>query len=175
MIFGGVPFYLSLLNTSDSLAQNIDRLFFADGAHLKGEFDELYNALFSNADTYISIVSSFLSKILKNLERCDFITRLTHFGSKTRVSIFRLTDFFTLFYYKFIESNNAKDERWWSNNMDSRSVSACMELSFELVCLVHHRQIKAALGIAGVGTAISSWRSKADSDKNMPGHAWLPD
>ena len=56
MIFGGVPFYLSLLNTSDSLAQNIDRLFFADGAHLKGEFDELYNALFSNADTYISIV-----------------------------------------------------------------------------------------------------------------------
>ena len=53
MIFGGVPFYLSLLNTSDSLAQNIDRLFFADGAHLKGEFDELYNALFSNADTYI--------------------------------------------------------------------------------------------------------------------------
>lgn len=48
--------YLSLLNTSDSLAQNIDRLFFADGAHLKGEFDELYNALFSNADTYISIV-----------------------------------------------------------------------------------------------------------------------
>lgn len=36
MIFGGVPFYLSLLNTSDSLAQNIDRLFFVDGAHLKG-------------------------------------------------------------------------------------------------------------------------------------------
>ena len=62
-----------------------------------------------------------------------------------------------------------KDERWWSNNMDSRSVSAWMGLSFELVCLAHHRQIKAALGIAGVGTAISSWRSKADSDKNMPG------
>ena len=28
---------------------------------------------------------------------------------------------------------------------------------------------KGALGIAGVGTAISSWRSKADSDKKMPG------
>ena len=162
------------------------------------------NALFSKADTYISIVKllsenksgltreeiakvtglegSFLSKILKNLERCDFVTRLSHFGSKTRGSIFRLTDFFTLFYYKFIESNNAKDERWWSNNMDSRSVSAWMGLSFELVCLAHHRQIKAALGIAGVGTAISSWRriagvgtaisswrSKTDPDKNMPG------
>ena len=53
--------------------------------------------------------------------------------------------------------------------MDSRSVSAWMGLSFELVCLAHHRQIKAALGIAGVGTAISSWRSKADPDKNMQG------
>ena len=60
---------------------------------------------------------SFLSKILKNLERCDFVTRLSHFGSKTRGSIFKLTDFFTLFYYKFIESNNAKDERWWTENI----------------------------------------------------------
>ena len=50
-----------------------------------------------------------------------------------------------------------------------RSVSAWMGLSFELVCLVHPRQIKAALGIAGVGTAISSWRSKADPDKDRPG------
>lgn len=45
MIFGGVPFYLSLLNPADCLAQNIDRLFFAEGAQLKGEFDELYNTL----------------------------------------------------------------------------------------------------------------------------------
>jgi hypothetical protein len=44
-----------------------------------------------------------------------------------------------------------------------------MGLSFELVCLVHHRQIKAALGIAGVGTAISTWRSKADEANNIPG------
>ena len=191
MIFGGVPFYLSLLNPSDSLAQNIDRLFFSDGAQLKGEFDELYTALFSKADTYISIVKllsenksgmtreeiaqrigssgAFLSKVLKNLERCDFITRLSQFGSKSRGSIFRLTDFFTLFYYKFLESNNTKDDKWWSNNMDSRSIAAWMGLSFELASLSHHRQIKAALGIAGVGTSLSTWRSKADPKQNIPG------
>lgn len=49
---------------------------------------------------------------------------------------------FTLFYYKFIEPNNTKDERWWSNNIDSRSVLSWMGLSFELVCLSHHKQIK---------------------------------
>lgn len=90
MILGGVPYYLSLLNMSDSLVQNIDRLFFTEGALLRNEFDELYNALFANADTYISVVKllsenksgmlrediakatglegAFLSKILKNLE-----------------------------------------------------------------------------------------------------------
>ncbi len=30
------------------------------------------------------------------------------YGSKVRNNIFRLTDFYTLFYYKFIESNNTK-------------------------------------------------------------------
>ena len=191
MILGGVPYYLSLLNMSDSLVQNIDRLFFTEGALLRNEFDELYNALFANADTYISVVKllsenksgmlrediakatglegAFLSKILKNLERCDFITRLSQYGQKVRNNIFRLTDFSTLSYYKFNENNNTKDDRWWSNNMSSRSVSAWMGLSFELVCLNHHKQIKGALGIAGVGTAISTWRSTADPEKGIPG------
>lgn len=191
MIFGGTPFYLSLLNVDDSLAQNIDRLVFAEGAQLHGEFDELYTALFAKADTYISIVrllsenksgltredilrktgieGAFLSKVLRNLERCDFITRLSHYGNKTREGLFRLTDFFTLFYYKFIEPNNTKDGLWWSNNLDSRSVSAWMGLSFELVCLKHHKQIKTALGISGVGTAIYTWRSKAEKGNGLPG------
>ena len=38
---------MSLLNMSDSLVQNIDRLFFTEGALLRNEFDELYNALFA--------------------------------------------------------------------------------------------------------------------------------
>ncbi len=191
MVFGGVPFYLSLLNFNDSLAQNIDRLFFAQGALLRHEFDELYNALFVRADSYIlvakllsekklgltraeiskitGIEGSFLSKILKNLERCDFITCLSQYGNKSRDCLYRLTDFFTLFYYKFIESDNTKDDCWWSNNVNSHSVMAWMGLSFELVCLYHHRQIKKALGIGGVSTAISTWRSKADTENNLPG------
>jgi hypothetical protein len=191
MIFGGVPFYLSLLNFSDSLAQNIDRLFFAEGALLRGEFDELYNALFNRADSYIAIVrllsnnktgltrdeimrstsleGAFLTKVLKNLERCDFIAVVSQYGNKSRDSLYRLTDFFTLFYYKFIEQNNSMDDFWWSNNAESRSVSSWMGLSFELLCLKHHRQIKRALGISRIGTSVSSWRSKPDPERELPG------
>lgn len=49
-------FYYSLLDPALSLSQNIDRLFFNEGALLKLEFEELYNALFDNADLYTSIV-----------------------------------------------------------------------------------------------------------------------
>jgi hypothetical protein len=191
MIFGGVPFYLSLLNVAESLAQNVDHLFFSPGALLRAEFDELYNALFTRADSYVQVAQllsekcqgltreeilratgiegAFLSKILRNLERCDFITRLSQYGNRSRECVYRLTDFFTLFYYKFIEHNNAKDDTWWSNNADSRSVLSWMGLSFELVCLTHHRQIKTALGIAGVSTSISTWRSKPDAELGLPG------
>lgn len=191
MMLGGVPFYLSILNTSDSLAQNIDRLFFFEGAQLKYEFDELYTGLFNKADSYIEVVKllsenknglsredivrttgiegTFMSKILKNLERCDFITRWSLYGNNKKNAIYKLTDFFTLFHHKFIETNNTKDEHWWSNNLNSSSVSSWMGLSFELVCQCHHKQIKAALGIAGVGTAISVWRSKANEKNGIPG------
>jgi AAA+ ATPase superfamily predicted ATPase len=191
MIFGGVPFYLSLLNYNYSLAQNVDRLFFADGALLKSEFDELYNALFTKADSYIKVAKLlserkcgltryeiskatgidgvFLSKILRNLERCDFIARISQYGNKSRECSYQLIDFFTLFYYKFIEFNNEKDDNWWRNNLDSRSVAAWMGLSFELLCLTHHRQIKTTLGISKIGTSVSTWRSKPNKEENLPG------
>lgn len=191
MLMGGIPFYLSILNPYDSLAQNVDRLFFEEGAQLRYEFDELYTALFNQADAYIAVVKllsenksgltrdeirtstkmegAFLSKVLKNLERCDFITRWSQYGAAKKNSVYRLCDFYTLFYYKFIEQDAAKDEHWWSNNLDSVGVSSWMGLSFELLCLCHHRQIKAALGIAGVGTSVSAWKSKADEKKGIPG------
>lgn len=44
-----------------------------------------------------------------------------------------------------------------------------MGISFELVCLRHHNQIKKALGIAGVGTSVSTWHCKPDEKEQIPG------
>lgn len=166
MILGGVPFYYSILNPELSLAQNIDELFFKPDGKLRLEFDELYTALFQYADKYIDVVrtlsgykygmtysdlskaikteGSQLSRIIKNLERCDFIERWSQYGNKKREEVFRLTDFYTLFYYKFIEPDNRHEEHWWSKNFDSPGVLSWMGTSFETVCLRHHRQIKQA-------------------------------
>ena len=47
---------ISRMDPRKSLAQNIDQLFFARNAPLSMEFEELYNALFNNADKYVTIV-----------------------------------------------------------------------------------------------------------------------
>ena len=190
MLFGGVPFYLSLLNINQSLIQNVDRLCFAPNATLRIELEELYNALFKHADQYIAVVKVLsqhkegmtrndlmkvlktegrnLTAVLRNLERCDFIAKMARFPNKSTDAIYRLVDFYTLFYYKFIADDMSGDEQWWSHNFQSHSVDAWMGRAFELLCLCHTAQIKHALGISGVSTAISSWRQVADKDSSNP-------
>ncbi len=124
MILGGIPFYYTLLDVRDSLVQNIDRLFFQKNSALRIEFDELFQALFAHTDKYINVVKLLnstrkgltrkeiaeqlgfngltLTTILRNLEKCDFIIRYSQFGHKTNDAIYRLVDFYSLFYFKFI-------------------------------------------------------------------------
>ncbi len=181
MIMGGIPFYLSLLDPKETIIANIDRLFFRNNGELKIEFDELYNAIFSKADKYLEIVNllfknkegltfdqiskkikldgSRLSIVLKNLIRCDFVVSYQQFGNKSKGVMYKLSDFYTLFYYKFIESNDSKDEQWWSRNFNSSAVESWQGTAFERVCLCHLPQIRKKLGISGISTSASSWRS----------------
>ncbi|MCQ2973587.1 MAG: ATP-binding protein [Bacteroidales bacterium] len=181
MILGGVPFYLTLLNNQLSLAQNIDELCFSKNGLLKNEFDELYNALFSNADKYISIVKalsvkdkgltrneiikktkiqgSTLTRMLSNLEKCDFIINYTQYEKSIKDSIYRLSDFYTLFYFNFIQ-NNSKEKNFWSKNINQPSINTWQGFSFELICLKHLDQIKKALGLSVISTNSTTCRTK---------------
>lgn len=191
MILGGVPFYWSLLDTHASLVQNIDRLFFQKNAILNIEFDELYSALFTNADKYVQVVQLLanhkegltrnqigegvkldgraLTAILRNLERCDFILKYSQLGNKTKDAIYRLSDFYTLFYLKYVHANNSLDEQWWSKHFLTHSVEAWQGQTFELVCLLHTDAIKQKLGIAGIATDIASWRYTPMKDSTEKG------
>ena len=101
---------------------------------------------------------ALLSTVLCNLERSDFILRYSQFGNKSKGAIYRLVDFYTLFYYRFIDGFNAQDEEWWSHNLQSPAIESWQGLSFELLCLLHLAQVKQKLGISGIATAASSWR-----------------
>ena len=99
-----------------------------------------------------------LCQILKNLERCDFIMKFRYYGKKTQNRLYKLTDFYTLFYLKYIEPNiDSFDEQWWSKHYLSHSVEAWQGLTFELLCLFHISQIRKALNIGGVASEAYIW------------------
>lgn len=182
MIFGGIPYYLSLLDSSLSLAKNVDFLFFRQNAVLRGEFNNLYASLFTNSKLYIGIVQLLgskkkglsrdeivkglkvadggtFSKALADLENCGFIRCYTPFDKKKKTALFQLVDFYTLFYLNFIWERKINDEEFWSKNMRSSLRNAWIGYAFEQLCLAHVRQIKQGLGISGVITNVYSWRS----------------
>ena len=110
-----------------------------------------------------------LTRILNNLERCYFITKNQSYGHKTKDCIYQLVDFYTLFYYKFIENNVTKDEQWWSHNFESHSIDTWQGISFELLCKLHGEQIKKALGISGMSCNLSTWKVIANKELSIPG------
>lgn len=189
MVFGGVPYYLKQLDPRLSLAQNIDDLVFNPNGLLSNEFDELYNALFKNADKYIAVVEALskkregmtrqeiieatgisgggLTKTLNNLERCDFIIGYSKFNSTSKNTLFRLVDFYTLFFFRFGDGIRSKDKEYWTHHLNHPQVMAWQGLTFELVCLLHLDQIKRTLGISGIATYACSWRSNDKENRSQ--------
>lgn len=187
MVFGGIPFYWSLLNKSLSLPQNIDSMFFGRNPKLGNEFKELYSSLFKQPEAYIGIITALakkkigmtrdeiidkthlttngqLTKYLEDLENCGFIRRYQSIGSKTKNSIYQLIDNFTLFYFKFIEDRKNTDAGYWSKIQMTPIFPTWSGLAFERICLLHSEQIKKALGINGVITSEYSWHTFANNE-----------
>ncbi|MCL2661936.1 MAG: ATP-binding protein [Oscillospiraceae bacterium] len=183
MIFGGIPYYLNLLDRGLSLSQNVDRLCFAKNASLKNEFYELYMSLFSNPTRYIAVVEALATKnsglcrndiieiaglqsnghlsiVLDDLEQCDFIDTYSDTSKGKKGRYFFLIDPFTMFYLRYMKDNDTKDEYYWTGNINDGTRNAWRGYAFEQLCRLHLRQIKKALGISGVSTETSSWRSK---------------
>ena len=191
MLFGGVPYYLSLLRPDLSLPENVDYLVFRRGGDLSNEFNELYNALFPKADRYIAIVKFLstkregftrteiekgtgfsgggLSKMLSNLERCDFIVAYAQFGNQSKLTLYRLCDFYTLFHFRYVAGNRSRDEHYWQHHFMDRSVEAWEGFTFEEVCLRHLPHIKYGLGISGMATEASAWRYVARKGEKHTG------
>jgi len=183
MVFGGIPYYLNMFRSNLGPTQNIDRLLFVDNAPLKNEFNEVYRSLFRAADRHINIVSTLsktksgltrdeiimaakipsggnLTKTLSELEQCGFIERYTDFTKQKNNAYYRLTDLFTLYWLKYVNNNNTKDEYYWTNLLNDGGRRAWSGHAFEQLCLLHIPQIKRSLGISGISTEVFTWRSK---------------
>jgi len=186
MVFGGIPYYLDFFEADRSLAQNVDRLYFAPDAPLRNEYANLFQALFNNGDSYLIVIEALaskrkglsreeiseasairgggtLTKILSDLISCGFAQEYLAFGKKSRDRLYRLVDPFVFFHLAFSEKKKRFTENYWLHYSTTPAHSAWSGYAFELVCLLHLQQVKKGLGISGVLTEASSWRSKTSS------------
>ena len=193
MILGGIPYYLDMLIKGQPVSRSIDDLFFREGAPLKEEYDFLFRSLFKDSKTYRKVVETLsdkkkgmsrqeilqtlkmqeggnLTEVLDNLVKCDFLRKYTHIGKEEKDAQYQLVDCFSLFHLQFVSTNSGQDERFWSNSEGKPAKNAWSGYAFEIVCLLHLKQIKAALGISGVLSNAHSWASKAFVDEQ--GEQW---
>ncbi len=185
MIMGGIPFYLSQIDSSLSLNENIDMIFFKEHGLLWDEFHRLYSTLFSNDPRYIKIVellsknryglsrtsiskksgisaNGSLTNILQDLIDSGFITENVSYSNR-KENIYQLSDFYTLFYFDFLKDNYGM-EHYWSNSTDLPKRRNYLGLTFELLCKKHINQIKNALSILGVNSVTYSYHSTGTED-----------
>ena len=181
MIFGGIPYYLRMIEKRYSLALNVDRICFLETAPLRHEFDRLIETLFTNPTKHSQVLEALhakrkgmtretianliefgnggnLTRILSELEECGFIRKYKPFGKRKNGLLFHLSDPFIAFHLTFIRKVDS--ENYWSTFTDNASHRAWSGYAFEQVCLTHTNQIKKALGISGVHTDVSSWVSR---------------
>ena len=167
------------------MGQNIDRLFFVENGKLRGEFDSMLSSLFRRDTNCQKVFAALASKnvglsreeILKktgmadgkvfcqtldSLEKCGFIRRYTAYGKKQRNALYQLTDSFSLFHLRFIAPESNPDPQAWTTGISMKEKDAWAGVAFERVCLLHIAQLKKALGISGVKTAVCSWQHQAD-------------
>ena len=184
MAIGGVPYYMSLFERTDSPATGLDRLFFGGNAELRKEYRRLFSSLFKNPQPYLEIISLLakhskgltreeiscelkisnngrLGDMLSDLVYCDFLRKynVREKRIKTNSALYQLVDFYTIFYNTFARKNIV-EENFWTRNVNTPEVSAWYGLAFERVCKSHIAQVKASLGIASVSSEFYSWQVK---------------
>jgi AAA+ ATPase superfamily predicted ATPase len=190
MMMGGIPFYLQGIQPQKSVNQVIDTLCFEEGGMLTNEFKPLYHSLFKNAENHISIIEELakhpyglsrlqllaktkipngglFTRTIESLVDCGFIKKLQPFGNKNKEAIFRVIDFYSIFYLRFISGNITERSNTWQSIAESQSFKSWCGYAFENLCLNHLSQIHQTLGISGMQTQVSAWRFEGNDE--LPG------
>ena len=178
LVFGGLPYYLDMLDRRLSLAQNIDMLCLDAWAPLRDEVPRLMEATLSESPLHREVLrllaqrkagihrtelaervgtnGSSLKRALDDLEKCGYIRTYRNPYERYRPTIYQLVDPFLLFSFRFMGEEPLES---WTDFEGSPAYYAWRGNAFEVAALGHIPQIKRALGIAAVQTSCFPWSS----------------
>ncbi|MEM6698219.1 MAG: hypothetical protein AAF599_07470 [Bacteroidota bacterium] len=149
---------------------------------MRNEFDLLYPALFEKPENHINVVrllgktwqgltrkeiiqkgkfsnGGTISKTIEELVHSGFVEAHYTFGKNKRGLRYRLMDEYTMFYLKFIEQKRLEEKGMWIKFSQTPTFKTWSGFAFESVCLRHIAQLKKGLGIQGVYSETSTYRS----------------
>ena len=184
LAFGGLPYYLDMLDRRLSLSQNIEGLCFGSHAPLAEEVPHLMEATLGDSPLHRAILrelskskagihredlvqrlgqtgggSGSLGRALDDLEKCGYIRKYKSRYEKGKPLVFQLIDPFLLFSFKFIDAGATS----WTEQLDTPAYYAWRGNAFEIACLNHIPQMKQAMGIAAVQTECFPWQGTRSS------------
>lgn len=185
MAMGGIPYYLDAVQPGWSATQSIQQLFFDKTGLLKNEFFNLYRSLFKKHEIYEKVVEILsqktqgfqrvelteqsglnsggtLTRVLHDLEESGFISSYNDLYHKQKNTIYRLSDYYTAFYFRFIKTGKYNGDNAWTNLLDNPVHRTWQGFAFEQICMDHITQIKKALGISGIVSHHASWKGKTE-------------
>ncbi|GAO42289.1 AAA family ATPase [Flavihumibacter petaseus] len=188
MAMGGVPQYLREVKNGESSAQAINRICFSKDGFLRGEFPNLFRSLFDHAQHHTVVIRALarkakgltrneiidaagfssgggITQVLEELSESGFISPYLPFDRKAKDSVYKLTDEYSLFFVKFIEPSKEFDAHTWQRISEGSTWRTWSGYAFESICMKHIRALKRALGIEGVYTEVSLWRSAGTDDR----------
>ena len=95
------------------------------------------------------------SETLNALIASGFVMRYVPFGMSQRHPHYKLFDPFCLFFLRFVKGNTSLDHFFFQQHIESPSLNVWRGLTYELVCMHHVNEIKAALGLTVIRTETS--------------------
>jgi hypothetical protein len=98
-----------------------------------------------------------LTEVLKELSQSGFIGVYNSHNKKSRDSIYRLTDAYSLFYLNFLEPLGENAHADFTRLSDLPKWKTWSGYAFENVCLYHIDQIRESLSIKGIYSTVSSF------------------
>jgi hypothetical protein len=187
MCIGGIPYYLKQILPGKGVPHILNDLFFSKNAGLRTEFDNLYSSLFTNFKQHESVVKALavkgkgltrneiiehtklpsgggLTTVLNELEECGFVTKTSDINKRREDGLYRLTDEYSLFYFKFMHNKSAV--RSGAVLFGSQTFKIWSGFAFENLCFKHHKAIASLLGIGGIQYNVYSFIDKGTAHRS---------
>ena len=183
MVFGGLPFFFSLMHPHQSLWENIDRLCLGPRSRLRSETTILLESTMRKSKIYVELfsllarhkygmrkqeacdalgysTSQFIAAI-DEVTRCGYVREYRNLSKPRHPKYIQLMDPFILFHYHFIAPTRGEAPKSWSDfATETGRYANWRGNAFEIVCLYHVAQLKRALGINGIETKEYPWASE---------------